>query len=267
VQQKLVDYVNNGGKLVMVGRMCSEDFKHCACTILKDAIGITQIDGGAPFVLGSIQAFKYRDVPVSFLETYSGAFDEVFARGENGEVTGFLKKIGNGKVMVLGAALAANTLDDLDIVNQMALGMDCPSLFKPGKWSDIRISCGEDGSFLFINNYQDDPIETTIEYKEEAMFGDHPVILPARRGLILPIDWRLRKDVLIHYVTSEIVEITEDGSTIVLRTEQDEFSAELTLSGYRCEYSETISESEMGERIQLQGKNGLIVLRKGGKVG
>ena len=47
--------------------------------------------------------------------------------------------------------------------------------------------------------------------------------MPARKGAILPIEWKLNKDVLIHYVTSEIVEIMDDGSVMTLRTDQAEF--------------------------------------------
>ena len=133
--------------------------------------------------------------------------------------------------MVFGAAMAADTLEDLDIVHQMANKMDCPSPFKLSDWVDIRLSRGENGSFLFINNYQDDPVETTIEYENEAMLGGNPAYLPGRRGLILPIDWQLSKDVMVHYVTSEILEVTNDGSIITLKTAQADFYAEFNPFG------------------------------------
>ena len=257
VQQKLVEYVQQGGNLILIGRMCVED-SHTSCTILKDALGIEQIVGDSPFVSNSIHAFDYRDVPVSFLETYVGEFDEVFATRENGEAAGFVKSMGKGKLMMLGAALAANTLEDLDIVHQMALKMDCPPLFSLDNWADVRLSRGENGSFLFMNNYQDDPVETTIEYENETLFGGHAVVLPARRGLILPVDWQINPAVLIHYVTSEIVEITEDGATLTLKTAQTEFFAEMTLSRNRCDHAVPIDS----QRFILHGKDGMIVIRK-----
>jgi hypothetical protein len=115
---KIVDYIHQGGK-DLGGRMCVEEFNHEACTILKDAIGIKQINSDLPFVQTSINAFKYSDVPVSFVETYAGEFDEVFATRENGEVVGFIKVMGKGKLLMLGAAFPADTLEDLDIVHQM----------------------------------------------------------------------------------------------------------------------------------------------------
>jgi beta-galactosidase len=259
-QKKLVDYINRGGRLILAGRICIEDFNHRGCTILKNAIGIKQIHGDLPFVSNFINAFQYHDIPVSFLETYSGAFDEVFAT--RGEVVGFIKKIGGGEVMVFGAAMTTNTLDDLDIVNQMALKMNCPPLFIVSNWADVRLSRGENGSFLFINNYQDDPVETTIKYKNELLFGGNTVNIPARRGLILPLDWQLREDVMINYLTAEIVEITDAGSMITIKTSQDEFDTEITLGGYHCDHSITIEKSTGVQQIGMHSKEGVIVLRK-----
>jgi len=108
-------------------------------------------------------------------------------------------------------------------------------------------------------------VETTIEYENETLFGGNAVYLAARTGSILPVDWQFNQDIMIHYVTSEIVEITDDGSVITLKTAQHEFSAELTLAGYSCVPSIPIQKSAKTERIRLHGKDGRIVLRKDGK--
>ncbi|MDD5367775.1 MAG: beta-galactosidase [Anaerolineaceae bacterium] len=263
-QQKLVDYLHQGGKLILAGRMCVEDFNLAECTILKDAIGIKQIVSDPAFVSRTISAFQYQDVPVSFLETYSGEFDEIFARSDRGEIVGFIRRVGKGKVMVFGAAMSATTLGDIDIINLMALKMDCLPLCKLDEWADVRLSQGDQGGFLFINNYQDDPIETTIHYEGHPILGGDSVYLPARRGLILPIDWQLNDDVTIHYVTSEIIKKTDDGSVIVLKTERNEFSAEISLRGYRCDHSIPVQASGDMQRVRLPGTQGTIVLRRGG---
>lgn len=262
VQHKLVDYVRQGGKLILAGRMCSADFEGKPCTTLKDAAGIGEIRSDPPFVESFINAFGYRDVPVSFLESYTGEFDEVFARRLDGGTVGFIQGIGNGQLMMLGAGFPANTLEDLDIVHQMGLKMGCPSLFTLSDWVDIRLSRGEKGSFLFINNYQDDPVETTIAYRGETMLGGNAVQLPARSGLILPINWQLNQDILVRYVTTEITDIVEDGARIVLKTAQAEFTAELTISGYSLDGAKTKEKSAGRERVLLHSKDGVMILRK-----
>jgi beta-galactosidase len=260
-QQKLVDYIRQGGKLILAGRICLEDFNGQACTLLKDAIGIKEIQEDAPFVVKNIDAFGYRDVPVSFIETYTGDFDEVFATRGDAEVVGFIKSIGAGKVLVFGAAMCTETLGDIDIVHQMAVKMSCPSLFAVPDWADMRISRGENGSFLFVNNYQDDPVETMVVYQGETLFGGNPVTLAARTGLILPLEWQPRPGIRIHYCTSEIVELAAAGAGMALKTQQPEFFAELTLNGYRCDGAVAVQRPDGSRRVQVHATAGEIVLQ------
>ncbi len=259
VQQKLAEYVRQGGRLILVGRMCEETFDHTPCTILQNAVGIQFISSAPPFVHSNIQAFAYGDVPVSFVETYTGDFDEVFAISGEGQTVGFVKHLGKGEVMMFGAALAADTLDDLDVLHQMANRMGCAPLFTLSDWADVRLSEGESGSFLFVNNYQDDPIETTISAAGVPLLGGHSLSIPARRGVIVPLEWQLRPEVVIHYLTSEVIEVIEEGAKLTLRTEQAEFFAEVTLTNYRCADS-LILEQVGSQRLHLHGSNGVLEL-------
>lgn len=261
VQQKLIDYVQAGGKLIMAGRMCVEDFHHQPCTLLKDALGITHLEGGEPFQGKLIQAFGYQDVPASFVESYTGEFDEVFSARSNGGVTDFIKSLGSGQAMMFGAALAANTLEDLDILNQMANRMACAPLFEMSDWADVRLSEGENGSFLFVNNYQDDPIETTLVSAGKMLFEANQITLPARRGLILPLEWRLRRGVVIHYTTAEVVEVQEAEDSLTLRLDPPDFIAELTLDGHNP-IASLAAESLGANRWRVSGQNGVLELSK-----
>jgi beta-galactosidase len=263
-QHKLVAYLRQGGRLVLAGRMCIEDFGHQPCTELCDALGIKAIESDPPFAHSLISAFGYDDVPVSFVETYAGDFDEVVATRKADEVVGFVKQVGRGQALMFGAALGVWHLDDLDLVHRMALKMDGPPAFRLSDWADVRLSRGENGSFLFLNNYQDDPVETTIEHHGQPLLGGHPVHLPARQGLILPIDWHLQPGVTLHYVTAEVVEVSATVSKLTLKTSQPAFAAELTLSGYRCQ--EPLSQPVPGQpqRLRVQGTTGVIVLSPAG---
>lgn len=262
VQQKLVEYARQGGRLILVGRMCSEDFNHQPCTILRNALGIQGVESDPPFTQNLMNAFEYTNIPVSFMETYTGEFDEVFARHLDGRIVGFTRKIGLGEVMMLGAALPADTLDDLDLVHQMGLRMGCQPLFHADPWVDVRISRGENGSFLFINNYQDDPVESRLGYDQIQLFGGNPVQIPARRGVILPLDWWIKQDVLLHYITSEIIEINMSDEIIEIKTALDEFTAELTLLGYSCNESVQVEESSTARKVRVQARDGVIRLQR-----
>ncbi len=258
VQRKLVDYVEAGGKVVIVGRLPREDENGRPCTLLRDALAVVTANSDPPFTSRLITAFDYDDVPVSFVETYAGDFAEVWATYAGAPV-GFTQRLGQGTVMLLGAALAANTLEDLDIVEQIASRMGCAPLFTLGDWADVHLSRGERGSFLFANNYQDDPVETTVASRGEALFGGHPLRLPARRGLILPLEWQLRPDITLHYATAEVTGIREDAAGLTITLSQDTFWAELTAPGYACAQA-VPAPSGGGERRIVRGTESLIRL-------
>lgn len=258
IQQSLLDYARAGGRLILTGRMCAETRHHESCTILQDGLGVQVVRRDPPFTDALIEVFGSPDIPVSFLETYSGAFDEVFAISSGGEAAGFVQPVGQGTVMMLGAALAARTLDDLNILDQMAQRMDCPSLFSLSDWADVRLSEGADGNFLFVSNYLDDPIETTISQAGTLLLGGHRLILPARRGVILPLEWRPRPGITVHYLTAEVREVAEDEAGLTLRMAQADFFAALTLNGYRADDGLIVAQE--GDRVTLRGTHGSIRL-------
>ncbi|MBK9121607.1 MAG: beta-galactosidase [Chloroflexi bacterium] len=262
VQQSLADYVRQGGTLVIAGRLCEETFDHEPCTILKDAIGINGIYSDPPFTRVTIQAFDYPDVPASFVETYGGDFDEVFATSADGDPVGVFKRVGDGRVMLFGAALPANTLEDIDIVNQMANRVGCAPAFSMSEWADVRLSTGERGSFLFVNNYRDDPVETVISSAGTPLLGGNAVSLPARHGAVLPIEWQVRPGIVVHYLTSEVVEVADDGARVLLRTARDDAVAELSLAGYHCAPS-LDTEPAGGRRVKVRVGHGVIELIRG----
>ncbi len=261
-QQKLVNYVRQGGKLVLAGRMCEEDFTHEPCTILKDALGIESLEDDQPFTPRDITIFNHRDVPVTFIEKYQGDFDEVFAYDAENDIIGFMKSLGKGKIILLGASMPIVSLIELDLFEQIADKMGCHPLFTMTEWVDAQLSTGENGSFLFVSNYKDDPVDTLIYYHDESLTGEHLIHLPARQAEILPINWRLDEAILVHYVTSEIRQITRDGDQVILEIAQEDFSAELTLHGYTCVGATTNIALE--NRVEITARSGKIILKKTG---
>ncbi len=225
VQQKLVDYMAAGGQLAVVGRLD-------AAGPLAQASGLRGIVSDPPFTPRAINAFGYRDIPATFVQTCEGDFDEVFATSD-GKAVGFTKAIGRGLLMALTAAFPANTLEDLDVLEQMARRLGCPAPFTLSCWADVSLSRGPAGDFLFVNHYDDDPLETTIAYRGEPLFGGHPVRLPARSGAILPLNWHVRPDVIVHYATAEVISARQEGSDLILTFAQPHFHAEVTAAGAR----------------------------------
>lgn len=261
IQQKLLDYVQAGGRLALIGRLPQEDEAGRPCTLLRDALGLTAVHSDPPFSPSHITAFDHEDVPVSFVETYTGAFDQVIA-SRHGEAVGFVRTLGAGRLLVFGAALEADTLEDLDILHRLALTLDLPPAFTLTRWADVRLSRGPQGDFLFINNYQDDPLETSITWQRQKgealpLFDGMPVRLPARQGAILPLNWQVTEGVLVHFLTAEVRRLERHPEGLTLHLAQDEFFGELSLHGWDCPEAEPLPGSS---RRRLHGRNGLLRL-------
>lgn len=259
-QQKLVDYVRAGGRLVLIGRLCLEDGDGRPCTLLRDALGLTAVQSDPPFTPSHIDAFGYTDIPVSFVETYRGTFERVIATRRD-ETVGCIQALGRGQILVFGAALEANTLEDLDLLHRMALEIGCPPAFVLSEWADVRLSQGERGSFLFVNNYQDDPIETRIAWQGQPLFGGNAIRLPARQGAILPLNWQVAEGVTLHYVTAEVRRVERRPAALTLWLAQENFVAELSLIGWDCPGAQSVPGSVPPRRL-LQGRDGQIGLHK-----
>lgn len=253
VQRKLVDYVRAGGRLILIGRLPVEDYDGRPAKLLIEELGIGKIHTFPPHETHEIAIFDEECLPVQILETCTGEFDEVIARSRTSEAVGWVKAIGQGKVMMLGAALPISALEDLNVLDQMALRMGIPRLFELSDWVDVRLSEGVNGSFLFVNNYQDDPVETIIRLEGRELFGGNPVRVGARRGLILPLEWQLEDGLILHYLTAEVAELQRGADEIMLRCEPAEFEAEISLPpGWQVDgFTERLDGMR---RVRLTGK-------------
>lgn len=256
-QRKLIAYARAGGKLVIAGRLPDETFDHAPCSLLRDALGVRSVQSDPPFTPALIHAFAERDIPVAFMETYAGEFAEVFATSADGRTVGFVQRLGAGEALVFGAALAANTPEDLGVLDRIAERMGCGRLFTLSDWADVRLSQGENGSFLYINNYQDDPVETVIAMGDAPLFGGHALTLPARRGLILPLEWRVKPGIVIHYLTAEVIAVNDAGTRLTLTTEAPDFYAEVSLAGCAPDAALIVGRGADG-RLLLHGRGGVL---------
>lgn len=258
-QQKLAEYVESGGTLVCVGRLCEETFNHTPCTILQTAIGVQVAHTDPPFIPKRIQAFGYHNVPASFVETYEGVFDVVFATTSEGHPVGVVKRVGQGRMVLFGASLGANTLEDLHLFDQIANLVGCAPLFSLSDWADVRLLEGENGSFLFLNHYQDDSLSTVIHSQNKVLFRGNPVHLAARRGAILPLEWHLAEGILIQSLTSEVIDVQYMPDGIQLTTAQAECFAEVHLEGYSCDTALIVAQQGTSLTLHItQGKVNFI---------
>ncbi len=250
VQHRLVEYVRAGGRLAAVGRLDPAG-------PLAEALGIRNLVSDPPFTPRPVNAFAARDIPASFVQFLDGDFDQVFATCD-GSAVGVSKAVGRGLFMMLAAAFPAMTLEDLDVVEQMARMLGCEALFGLTQWADVSLSRGPGGDFLFVNHYGDDPLETVVTCRGAPLFGGHPVFLPARSGAILPLAWRVRPDVTVRYATAEVTSVHEEGADLVLTFAQPRFRVELVAPGYGC----FGAEAGAGGHFSYEGTDGTLRINR-----
>jgi len=232
-EARLLDYIQAGGTLVLVGRLQPQGR-------LAQALGLRPLATDAPFTERRLSAFG-REIPASFVQTWVAEGADVFATCE-GAAVGLVQRAGKGRLVLLSAAFPIINLDDLAVFEALAQRVACPSDFALSAWADVRLSRGPAGDFLFINHYGDDPLETVIAYRGVLLLDGQPVHLPARSGAILPLEWRVRPDFLLHYATAEVLSVQEEGADLLLTFAQPQGVLELTAPGYTCPGAEGLPD-------------------------
>lgn len=217
VQEKLVRYVQEGGKLVLIGRLPQTDDEDRPCTVLANALGVHHINAGEPFSTVLINGMGYTDIPASFVESVEGDQLQAFCTTAEGRIVGFECTIGLGKAVVLCAAMGTNTLNDLDAVRDLARRIGLSSPLTPQPWISVRSLNSPEGQLVMLNNYQDDPWVGQLHRYDRPLFDGKAIHVAPRSGVILPMNWRLDDHHVIAWSTAEIREIVRTNQAITLR--------------------------------------------------
>jgi hypothetical protein len=123
----------------------------------------------------------------------------------------------------------------------------------------MRVLKGPLGSFVCLNNYSDDPWLDRVSYKGKTLMGGRPLELPARSGLICPLDFHLNKDLIIRYATCELCGMEEDKNQIVLQFSKDGY-VKIESNVYQVDENDVVELNQ--KDLHLKGTT-LHLIRKG----
>lgn len=222
VQQKLLDYVNNGGKLILQPIMPTKDFNQNDCTILIDGLGISIKDRS------DWQFIDVEDID-NIGSVYSQSFNvtEGFAHreGRPQEIVGYKQTVGKGEIVVFGVGFLCEHDYKIEAHGRVARQAGLEALVKTDAWLNIQVRRGEKGTFLFINNLEDYAKTSTFNYKNEQLFDGKPLTLPMRSGLILPINWQVSEDLRVLYSTAEVTNkvVTDEKTVLDIKANGEEW--------------------------------------------
>jgi len=210
-QRKLVEYVKGGGCLILNPSVPNKDLNLKKSTILQDELGIK--------ILGHLNhnLVKMHDGEYVAGDGGMDIFDAkdctAVTKTVKGEASTILRKVGNGKVLVIGFGMSHIFDYQIDMIRDYAflMGVKQSILVEP---CDVQcvLRSTKDFGFLFLSNYHDEPREATVkltlpgEAKNIKIPSKGKISLPNRSLWILPLNVPLTDEIKMKYSTVEILE-------------------------------------------------------------
>lgn len=203
-QEKLKKYVEEGGKLFLFPEIPTKDLNDKPCTILKDFINVEILDK----TYGKrVNLNGHDSVNCHFAQIYDTNQGFASLDLDHQKITGFKKAIHKGMIYVFGMAIKS----DWDYIDQFTYevlkDMGVSRIETLTEWLNVYIRTGDFGSFIFIHNFEEFDKYSKIIVDKKVLFDGFEFCIPMRKGLILPIDWKVREDFTLKYSTCEITHI------------------------------------------------------------
>ncbi|MBU1142834.1 MAG: beta-galactosidase [Firmicutes bacterium] len=212
-QEKLVNYVSEGGKLFLFPEVPTKDLLDRPCHILKDFIDVDikeKVHGKRVNING------HDSVNCHYAQVYDQKIGFATLDLDSSKVTGFKKEIKKGLVYVFGMAIKSDW-DYIDqIVGEIFNDMNIMRSGASNEWLHVAVRSDFDGDFVFINNFEEFEKKSVIELFGKQGFGGFEFTIPMRSGLILPLNWKVSKDLTIQYSTAEIIHLEVNNDEINL---------------------------------------------------
>ncbi|MEQ6377841.1 beta-galactosidase [Bacillaceae bacterium S4-13-56] len=226
VQERLVNYIEDGGLLVLFPIIPTENMNGEPCTILKDYINV-KVKGKKN--RGFVQIDEVDSVQVISMEHYEiteGAFG--WSEDENRDVVAFEKELGKGKLIMFGVSMQNDYQYKNPIYRNLAAKGGVESSFTLEDEVDISARVINDHSyFVFLNNFDEYEKITTVHYNGNLLFDGKQVTVPGKSGLMLPINIQVQPDLTVVYSTAEIVKQLISDETMVMEVAINQDQEEL----------------------------------------
>jgi len=240
VQEKLLDYVQQGGQLVIMPCLPRLDEHMQPCTVLQDAVfkencpdsywktfsfmrTYTPIEGsnGESLIsMGSATAFK----------PPKGA-DILACRQRDGQPCAFELKVGHGKITVIGFGLQyvpAASMDQRDFVIRIVENTTARRFASTSNKHAIAMElASESSALLCVINPVNHSISTSVSFtlpatNESARLPQvlSSLELPQQGALLLPVEIQLGNDLCLNYASCELIgrEINAKNVKLVFAT-------------------------------------------------
>lgn len=227
VQQKIVSFLEHGGKVLLYGEIPTFDMEGNRCTALKDAMGLGEpeyIENNPPvYFLSMDTCGSFGDiVPMQcgdFAQLFTMDSSGILKEHGSGKMCGMIKQVGQGKICAVTGNYPAEmrfwgkVFEELKIYSAMEI-----EFYRQGIYaSRTRSKDGQELLYLINLDYVDKKID--IKLDGEVLFRDF--CLESKKSLILPLDVKA-SGVLVEKSTGEIIKIGHEGIVFRLSQPKDE---------------------------------------------
>jgi beta-galactosidase len=233
-QQKLVEYVRAGGRLLLNPELPLRGAGREACTILADFLGVKvggTLGGNACYRVDGREALAQ-----GALTWFEAPGAEVLATTADGKPCGLELRREGGQVLLLGFGLNHMFDYQVGLVRDLAVRLGVRPAIETDP--DLQVCLRANGryGFLFVANFHDEPHSGRIRMvlpgeKRATVFPSRGrMVLGNRRGYILPLNLPLAGGDVLRYATAEVLEAwASGGETRVVLTGAPGAAAEVEL--------------------------------------
>ncbi|WP_173917630.1 beta-galactosidase [Halobacillus sp. Marseille-Q1614] len=237
IQQKLIDYLENGGRLILFPTIPTKDLNDKECTLLKDYIGVSLKGRKEGFVtVGEIDS-----VQTKYFEAFDvneGAF--AWSEDESKDIAAFKKRLGKGKLVVFGVGMELDFHYKYDIIRELAKRIEVVSEFTLEQNLDISVrEVSDESYFVFLHNFDEYKKVTTVDRNNLQLFEGESISVPPKGGLMLPINITITEDVKILFGTAEVFELTESEDTLSMKVRLKQDKELLSFETFKWQPVET----------------------------
>lgn len=227
MQVKLVDYVKNGGKLLLFPELPENDLSGKSFTHLIDEFGIKISKKIFPSI---VNVSNNVDINVNKRECFvEGGVSIVKVKGKykriatvGNELCAMSKKYGKGKLVFMGYPMPHYYDYHVDIIDEIIrkeLGVKRNIDINP---KDIvgLMRTGRKGSFLFLLNYHQKKYNISINVNVNdygIAISEKNICLDYRSGKILPVNVEVNDKLKILFSTAEILKISIVSEKKIIR--------------------------------------------------
>ncbi|MFB1051006.1 hypothetical protein ACEWET_08600 [Paraliobacillus sp. JSM ZJ581] len=265
VQTKLVNFLNEGGGLLLYGEVPIYDMEGKDCTILARALGVSyaghkqatqeyflSVETDPNSFIGPNPQVRTH-VAQLFNVTHAKAMLRVY--GTN-EICGFESKVGKGTAVSITTAYRCDINLFEKVLERLGTSVNLKHNFKHHGIFMTSVKNNEE-RFLHVLNLDGFDKAFQVEMFNKPLFEGRELEVQQKEGLMLPLNVQINEHVKINYSTAEIMEVKKESIEFRLTQSKDVIAIETSL--------EIVSKSDYKlERVST--KRVLIHSKKHAKV-